>query len=156
MILIILRYLLLIGLGLLTGLEFCSTYCVHPAFLNLEPTAYIPVRQALDKTFTPIVASLIFTSGILLFANLFTVKKKMSLEFFLYLTAFILFQIGIIITIKGTVPINIAIDKMNPMFPPIDLNEMREKWNVLNTYRTWSSLAGFSLYSAAIFTKITR
>jgi uncharacterized membrane protein len=149
----IFRAILLISLGILTGLEFCSTYCVHNAFYDLDNQTYIPIRQALDRTFTPVMANFLLFTGVLLFINLFTVKKKTSYEFLLFLLAFLFFESGFLITIFGNVPINISIDKMNPLSPPIYFTEIREKWNLLNTYRTWTSLLGYTFFCSAIFAK---
>lgn len=143
----IFRWLLWIGIALLTGTEFASTFCVHPVLVNLSPSEYISIRQLLNQGFTPVVARLLFSTGVLLLINLFTVRSIKSTEFIGFAVAFGLYLMGILITIYGTVPINVMFDKMQVGSPPAQTLALRDKWNTLNQIRTSISLAGLVAYS---------
>ena len=133
--------------GILAGEEFVIRYGVRRPVASLDPEPHIRLRQALIRrlrVLVPIIFGLAFLSGIAV-----TVLERSS-PWSGFLGAGVFSLIAFIsITLAGTVPINQAVLTWEATAPPEGWHVVIERWELLDTARTWAALAAFGLFLGA-------
>jgi uncharacterized membrane protein len=76
--------------------------------------------------------------------------RKKSVYFYCMLLTLILFFIALIITVGIEVPIDNKIKTWTVASIPSDWRNIRDKWEVYHTFRTFVSLSGMSFFIIAI------
>jgi uncharacterized membrane protein len=143
-----LRFVNVLCAGILAGEEFVIRYGVRAPVATLDERPHIQLRQALIRTLrvlVPIVFGSTILSGIAV-----TLLGGSSLEFYLRCAGLFALLSFISITLAGTVPINAAILTWNVASPPREWRAMVERWERLDTARTWAAMSAFCLFLAAI------
>lgn len=145
---------LILGLvftGLTAGLCFTWYNAVTPGIGRLDNLSFLKAFQAMNRAIINGKFMIVFFGPVLLlFLNTYLFKGN-SISFWLFLTAAILFFIGIgLVTIFGNVPLNEVLDKSNlEALSNVELQELRDKfeqpWNRFHTIRTLSSFSAFVL-----------
>ena len=142
--------------GLTAGLCFTWSNAVTPGIGRLDNLTFLKSFQAMNRAIINGKFMIVFFGPVLLlFLNTYLFKGN-SISFWLFLTAAILFFIGIgLVTIFGNVPLNEVLDKTNlEALSKIELQELRNKfeqpWNRWHTIRTLSSFSAFVLLIAGM------
>lgn len=135
--------------GLLAGEEFVIRFGVRAPVASLDERPQIQLRQALIRrlrVLVPAVFTLAVLSGtaVTLLEGGFDLTAGFRCAGLLALLAFIL------ITLLGTVPINKAALKWEPSAPPQNWRALVNRWEGLDTARTWAALAAFGLFLTAM------
>jgi uncharacterized membrane protein len=137
--------------GLTAGLCFTWSNAVTPGIGRLDNLSFLKAFQAMNRAIINGKFMIVFFGPVLLlFLNTYLFRNN-SISFWLFLTAAILFFIGIgLVTIFGNVPLNEILDKSNlEILSTIELQELRNKfeqpWNNWHTIRTISSFCAFVL-----------
>ncbi|WP_027391839.1 DUF1772 domain-containing protein [Aquimarina latercula] len=145
---------LMLGLlftGLTAGLCFTWSNAVTPGIGRLDNLTFLRSFQSMNRAIINARFMVVFFGPvILLFVNTYLFKNN-NISFWLFLTAAILFFVGIgLVTIFGNVPLNEVLDTSNlETLSKIELHELRNKfeqpWNRWHTIRTVSSFSAFTL-----------
>ncbi|MBQ4804561.1 DUF1772 domain-containing protein [Aquimarina sp. MMG015] len=145
---------LMLGLlftGLTAGLCFTWSNAVTPGIGRLDNLTFLRSFQSMNRAIINVRFMVVFFGPIiLLFVNTYLFKNN-NISFWLFLTAAILFFVGIgLVTIFGNVPLNEVLDTSNlETLSKIELHELRNKfeqpWNRWHTIRTVSSFSAFTL-----------
>lgn len=144
----VLGFVNLLCAGVLAGEEFVICYGVRGPVASLDPQPEIQLRQALIRrlrVLVPAIFGLAFFSGIA--ATLlegFGPGLGFRCAGLFSLVAFIS------ITLAGTVPINQAALTWEATAPPEGWRAMVNRWERLDTARTWAAVAAFGLFLAAV------
>lgn len=136
--------------GLLAGEEFAICYGIRVPMASLDRQPNIQLRQALIRrlrVFVPILFGLALLSGVAV-----TVHAGWDLKFSLRCGGLFALLTFITVTLVGTVPINKAALTWNSADPPQDWQLVIKTWEKLDTWRTWSAIAAFLLFLAAVIT----
>ncbi|MEO1418657.1 MAG: DUF1772 domain-containing protein [Bacteroidota bacterium] len=145
---------LLLGIiftGLTAGLCFTWSNAVTIGIGLLDDLPFLRSFQAMNRAIVNGKFLIVFFSpALLLFINTYLFKNS-GVSFWLFLTAAILFFVGIgLVTIFGNVPLNEILDKSNlSTLTETELGALRKKfeqpWNRWHTVRTVTSFLAFVL-----------
>jgi hypothetical protein len=130
----------LFAAGLLAGEEFVIRFGVRGPLASLDLDAHILFRQALIRrlrVLVPAIFLVAFLSGAalsVLTGDPFDIIGVAALAGF------------ISITLGGTVPINQAVLRWNPVLPPPDWHAVIVRWERLDTTRTAAAVLAFVFF----------
>ena len=123
-----------------------ATASAHPS-PSLDPQPEIRLRQALIRrlrVLVPAIFGLAFFSGIAV-----TLLEGFGPGFGFRCAGLLALVAFISITLGGTVPINKATLTWEAAAPPEGWRAMINRWERLDTARTWATVAAFGLFLAA-------
>jgi uncharacterized membrane protein len=129
--------------GLLAGEEFVIRYGVRGPLAGLDDGPHIMFRQALIRQLRVLVPSIYVAT--LLSAGVATALDGFDSGLVLRCAGIVALVIWIAITLAGTVPINAAALEWNASAPPSSWRTQVDRWERLNTLRTWAAVAAFAL-----------
>jgi uncharacterized membrane protein len=148
MIVNLLQFINVLSAGLLAGEEFVIRYGARGPIADLDQAAHIQLRQALIRTLRVLVPG---AFGIALLSGIAdTLLGGSRLEMALRCGGLFALVCFISITLGGTVPINEAVLNWNPASPPTEWRALIERWERLDTLRTWAAIAAFCFFVAAV------
>jgi hypothetical protein len=121
--------------------------------LNLGANSYTEIRKLIDismrASFKYVIYAALLANVLLVIA---TVKTPGSLVFITATIALIALVAEIMLTLKGSLPINDVINTWPADNAPANWTAFREKWFAIFQYRQIASITGFvSLVIAAVF-----
>jgi uncharacterized membrane protein len=134
--------------GILAGEEFVVRYGVRGPLAALDDHSHILLRQGLIRTLRILVPAIFmpaFASGIAV-AILEGSGTGAAFRWAGVLTLLIWF----LVTLFGTVPINEGAIEWQPDAPPRDWKALVDKWERLNTLRTWAAILAFVFFLTAV------
>lgn len=142
--------------GILAGEEFIVRYGVRGPIAALEDQAHIQIRQGLIRTMRVLVPSIYLLT--LASAVAVTVLDGTGSHsgFAFHATGVASLLVWIAVTLGGTVPINAAALDWDPTHPPVSWRAQVDRWERLNTVRTWTAAAAFALLSIAMVVRTRR
>jgi uncharacterized membrane protein len=144
----LLKFINILSAGLLAGEEFVIRYGARGPVAGLDQVPHIQLRQALIRTLrvlVPAVFAIALFSGIAV-----TLLGGPCLEIALRCGGLIALVGFISITLGGTVPINEAVLNWNAVSPPDEWRTLLERWERLDTLRTWAAITAFCFFGAAV------
>ena len=147
----IVGFINLFFIGLLAGEEFVIRYGVRAPVATLDELPQIQLRQALIRRLrilVPIVFGATILSGIAV-----TVLDGLDMGFGFRFAGLVALVTFITVTLMGTVPINEAALTWDPAAPPKNWRELINRWERLDTARSWAAVAAFALFLAAMMLK---
>jgi uncharacterized membrane protein len=140
---IVVEFVSLFLAGMLAGEEFVVRYGVRGPLAALDDRAHIQLRLGLIRTLrvlVPAIAVPAFVSGIAV-AILDGTRAGAVFRWAGVLALLIWF----LVTVFGTVPINEAAFEWHPDAPPSGWKALVDRWERLNTVRTWAAVLAFAL-----------
>jgi uncharacterized membrane protein len=149
----ILEFMNVLCAGVLAGEEFVIRYGVRGPVASLDEKPHLQLRQALIRALrilVPAVFALTILSGIAV-----TVLGGSALILELRCAGQLALLVFISITLVVTVPINQAILTWDVAAPPKDWQTLVERWERLDTIRTWAAISAFGLFLAAVVVQIS-
>jgi uncharacterized membrane protein len=144
----VLKFVNLLCAGVLAGEEFVIRFGVRGPVANLDPQPGIQLRQALIRrlrVLVPAIFGLAFFSGIAV-----TLLEGFGPGLGFHCAGLLSLVAFISITLAGTVPINQAVLTWEAAAPPEGWRAMIDRWERLDTARTWAAIAAFSLFLADV------
>jgi uncharacterized membrane protein len=129
--------------GSLAGEEFVIRYGVRGPLASLADGPHILFRQALIRQLRILVPSIYVAA--LLSAGVATALDGFDSGLIPRCAGIVALVIWIAITLAGTVPINAAALEWNADAPPSSWRTQVDRWEHLNTLRTWAAVAAFAL-----------
>lgn len=138
-------------MGLLTGALFVIHYGVRIPLASMDERPQIEMRQALIYRLRILVPAL-FIPSVISAAAVAILDAGPGFAFRLAgaLSVLLCFLSAIV----GTAPINKAILSWNADAPPSDWRARVNRWELLDTIRTWIGLASFALMLAAMWFRL--
>src|SRR5690242_2797845 len=134
--------------GLLAGEEFVIRYGVRAPVAGLDTQAQIRLRQALIRRLR-ILVPLVFASA-LLSGVAVTILAGFDQGVGFRGAGLLALLTFIAITLGGTVPINKAALTWEAGAPPANWRALMQRWERLDTARTWAALAAFGCLLTAM------
>jgi uncharacterized membrane protein len=134
--------------GMLAGEEFVVRYGVRGPLAALDDQAHIRLRLGLIRTLRVLVPALAAPALIAGIAAAILDGTRAGLVF--RWTGVLALVIWFLITVFGTVPINEAAIDWQPDAPPSNWKAMVDRWEGLNTIRTWAAVLAFASLLTAI------
>jgi len=121
--------------------------------LNLGANSYTEVRKLIDiamrNNFKYVLYTGVFATLALVLSN---IKAPGSITFITASIAFAALVAEILLTVKGSLPINDVINIWTPDNVPANWTHYRDEWFRIFQYRQWVSVAGFvSLLFGVVF-----
>jgi uncharacterized membrane protein len=140
--------------GLLAGEEFVIRYGVRGPLASLDDQPHILLRQALIRPLRVLVPSLYV-------ATLFSAAAATALDgigsgLALRCIGLAALLVWIAVTLGGTVPINAAVLDWNATAPPADWRARIDRWEQLDTVRTWAAMIAFASLLTGLTVTATR
>jgi len=134
--------------GLLAGEEFVIRYGVRGPLASLDDQSHIRFRQALIYKLRILVPAIYVLT--LLSAVAVTVLDGTNggMAFRGVAIAALVAWIGA--TLRGTVPINEAVLEWSASAPPVTWRAQVDRWERLNTLRTWAAVIAFISLSMSL------
>ena len=124
--------------GLLAGEEFVIRYGVRGPLASLDVQPHILLRQALIRPLRVLVPSIYVAT--LTSAVAATALDGIGSGLALRCIGLAALLVWIAVTLGGTVPINAAVLDWNADAPPADWRARIDRWEQLNTVRTWAAV----------------
>ena len=148
--------LTIIAYSMIVSQSFMYLLALKYTQINLDAPAYITMRHLIDTAMNKTFRYVIYASLLLnLLLVISSATNPSSLSFLTAAIAFICLLADIIITVKGNLPINAAINKWTADNYPQNWNDYRIKWLRYFRYRQIVNLAGFvSLIAGAVFKNV--
>jgi len=140
--------------GLLAGEEFVIRYGVRGPLASLNDQPHILLRQALIRPLRVLVPSIYVAT--LISAAAATALDGIGSGLALRCSGLAALLVWIAVTLGGTVPINAAVLDWNATAPPADWRAQIERWEQLDTVRTWASVIAFALLLTGLTVTATR
>ena len=140
--------------GLLAGEEFVIRYGVRGPLASLNDQPHILLRQALIRPLRVLVPSIYV--GTLISAAAATALDGIGSGLALRCSGLAALLVWIAVTLGGTVPINAAVLDWNATAPPADWRAQIERWEHLDTVRTWAAVIAFALLLTGLTVTATR
>jgi uncharacterized membrane protein len=140
----VLGFVNLLSTGLLAGEEFVIRFGVRGPVASLDPQPEIQLRQALIRRLRVVVPAIFgsaFLSGIAV-----TLLEGFGPGLGFRCAGLFCLVAFISITLAGTVPINKVALTWEAAAPPEAWRAMINRWERLDTARTWAAITAFSLF----------
>lgn len=137
----------LFAAGLLAGAEVVVRYGVRDAITLLDEQPQLVLRQALVRRLrilVPVLYGLTVVTGVAV-----AVVDGAAPGAGFRWAALVALLGWTVLTFSGTVPINKAVVSWSPTAPPADWRQRLDRWERLNTIRTWAALAVFGCFTIA-------
>jgi hypothetical protein len=139
--------------AMITSQAFMYMLSLKQVQLNLDAVTYTEVRKLTDTSMRTSFKYIIYAA---LLANLLlviaTVRTPTSLVFIGATVAMLGLVAEILLTVKGSLPINDVINTWTADTIPLNWKVIREQWFTIFRYRQIASILGFiSLLTGAIF-----
>jgi hypothetical protein len=134
--------------GLLAGEEFVVRYGVRGPLASLDDRSHILFRQALIYKLRILVPAMYFLT--LLSAVAATVLDGTNGGIAFRGAAIAALAVWIAATLGGTVPINEAVLAWSASAPPATWRKQVDRWEHLNTLRTWAAVIAFMSLSVSL------
>lgn len=138
---VIIEFVSLFLAGMLAGAEFLVRYGVRGPLAELEDRAHIQLRQGLIRTLRVLVPSIAVPALVTAVAT--ALVEGFSAGLVLRCAGVFFLLIWLLVTIFGTVPINAAVFEWRPDAPPRNWKALVDRWERLNTVRTWAAFVAF-------------
>ena len=129
--------------GLLAGEEFVIRYGVRGPLASLDDRPHILLRQALIRPLRVLVPSIYLAT--LISAAAATALDGIDSGLALRGIGLGALLVWIAVTLGGTVPINAAVLDWDANAPPANWRAQVDRWERLDTVRTWAALIAFAL-----------
>jgi len=137
-------------LMLITGVFWGTWFTLTRSLKDFSADEFIHIgKEIISNVAVPM--AIIMPAGILLIvSSLWLYRPKKSAGFYLGLLSFVLIIIVLIVTLTILVPIDNQIKQWTVSTMPEDWQQIRNKWDMFHTVRTFASLLSFALFSVAI------
>ena len=145
----ILYILIILQLGLTSGLLFIFSNAVNPGLARLEEEEYYRAMKFINLVILNPIFFFIFIGPVITMPVLTYMSRNDSNSFAAILISTILYFLGVLlITILKNVPLNNKLEKLNSNeFDGVDL-WYKKPWNFWHNIRTLFSIASFVILSA--------
>jgi uncharacterized membrane protein len=134
--------------GILAGEEFVVRYGVRGPLAALDDQSHILLRQALIRTLRVLVPAIFlpaFASGIAV-----AILDGSQIGFAFRWAGVLALLVWFMVTLFGTIPINEGAVEWQPDAPPRGWRALVDKWERLDTVRTWAAILAFASFLAAV------
>jgi uncharacterized membrane protein len=140
----------LVSSGLVAGVLFIGLVAVQPALRSVTPGTYVTVKQAFDRTYPPFMRPLQLTALAVSLALTVTagVQGKATCAVLAGL-AFLSIAVNIVVTVRGDLPINVAMASWRADDPPSDWEHHQARWDTFNKIRTVAAVTALVLLAVA-------
>ena len=147
----LIHFITLILLMLITGLFWGTWFSMTRTMETFSIAEFIHIgKNIILNVANPM--KLIMPSCILLMViSIWLYPQKNSMSFYFIVFAFALLIASLIITVEIEVPIDNQIKAWTPETAPSDWEVIRTHWEFFHTVRTFTSIASFSFFAAALF-----
>ncbi|GGD28702.1 anthrone oxygenase family protein [Hyunsoonleella pacifica] len=143
--------------GLTAGLCFTWSNAITPGIGRLDDLSFLKSFQAMNRAIiNPRFLIVFFAPVVLLFLNTYLYRKADATTFWLFLSAAVLFFIGVgLITVLKNVPLNTILENsVLEDLSSVDVKRLREtfesSWNFWHMIRTITSFTAFTLLLVGI------
>jgi uncharacterized membrane protein len=140
-------------LVLVTGVFWGTWFSLSRTMFELSPEIFIIIGKEIIKNVALPMSIIMPASVIGLLILLAGSWRTKSLYFYCVLTALILFIVALIITVGIEVPIDNKIKTWTVKSIPSDWQNIRNRWEVYHTFRTFVSLTGIAFFITAIMNR---
>ena len=140
--------------GLLAGEEFVIRYGVRGPLASLDDRPHILLRQALIRPLRVLVPSVYLAT--LISAVTATALDGIGSGLDLRCIGLGALIVWIAVTLGGTVPINAAVLDWNATAPPADWRAQIDRWEQLDTVRTWAAVIALASLVTGLTVTATR
>jgi len=140
-------------LVLVTGVFWGTWFSLSRTMFELSPEIFITIGKEIIKNVALPMSIIMPASLIGLLILLVGSWRTKSVYFYSILIALILFIIALIITVGIEVPIDNKIKTWTVESIPADWQNIRDKWEVYHTLRTFVSLTGIGFFIIAIMNR---
>jgi len=140
--------------GLLAGEELVIRYGVRGPLASLDDLPHILLRQALIRPLRVLVPSIYLAT--LISAAAATALDGIDSGLALRGSGLGALLVWIAVTLGGTVPINAAVLDWDANAPPANWQAQVDRWEHLDTVRTWAAVIAFALLLTCLTSTATK
>lgn len=149
----IILFLTLLSYSAIVSQSFMYILSLKNTQLALSGGSYTELRQLIDAnmrgTFKYVLYAALLTNLLLVIVN---IKSPSSLLFITAAIALVALIADILLTVKGSLPLNDIINNWSPEHFPDNWKEIRQEWFRVFSYRQVINITGFlSLLAATVF-----
>ncbi|NLG96054.1 MAG: DUF1772 domain-containing protein [Chloroflexi bacterium] len=132
--------------ALVTGVFWGTWLGLSRSMSSLTPETFLTVGHTMIGNLGTIMAILVPAALLAVAVVLYLLYRDRSTRaFYLTLAGFVLFIIALLITLIVEVPIDNQIAAWTATTLPDNWQELRDRWDLFHTIRSWASVFGFAL-----------
>lgn len=132
--------------ALVTGVFWGTWLGLSRSMSSLTPETFLTVGHTMIGNLGTIMAILVPAALLAVAVVLYLLYRDRSTRaFYLTLAGFVLFIIALLITLIVEVPIDNHIAAWTATTLPDNWQELRDRWDLFHTIRSWASVFGFAL-----------
>jgi len=144
--LVIWQFISILLSALVTGVFWGTWLGLSRSMSSLTPETFLTVGHTMIGNLGTIMAILVPAALLAVAVVLFLLYRDRSTRaFYLTLAGFVLFIIALLITLIVEVPIDNQIAAWTATTLPDNWQELRDRWDLFHTIRSWASVFGFAL-----------
>lgn len=148
----IIQYIGIILLALVMGVFWGTWFSLSRSLEAIDPSTFLINGKIFIKNLAVPMAILMPLTILFLLLSLFLIKPKKSKEFYFTLISLIFFIAALLITLLIEVPIDNQIKIWTIETLPSDWKNIRDRWEIFHTIRTFLSIISFGFAVLVPFT----
>jgi uncharacterized membrane protein len=148
------QFISLFLLMLVTGIFWGTWFSLSRSMEVFSVEEFIHIGKTIIANLAVPMSIIMPLCILFMLLSMWLYPEKKSAGFYLSITAFIFIIISLLVTLLVEVPIDNQIKVWTASTVPADWKAIRNHWEVFHTTRTFTSLASFGFFSAAIFKSI--
>jgi len=142
----IIQFITLLLLLLVTGVFWGTWFSLSRSIEAFTPSAFLEIGKVIIKNVAWPMRFLMPASLLLMMVHLWIYPVKRSRAFAFYLKSFVLLVTVLLITLIELVPIDNQIKTWTLETMPSDWQQIRDRWELFHTIRTFLCIGGFITY----------
>lgn len=136
------RFAHLYVFSLLTGFLVIAEWSLIPAQRQLSAIAYVTLEQGMNDVLEWLTATFLVVSTVSAAVVVFLLRRQRGPTRTLAAIALACVVAMVVSTLIINAPVNFAIDQWNPASPPADWEDLRRRWELGHTLRSYVGLVG--------------
>jgi hypothetical protein len=137
-------------LMLITGVFWGTWFTLTRSIEDFSPEEFIHIGKTIIANVAMPMRIIVPSGIILMFLALWFTKNKRTTSFILGVFSFALIIAVLLITLTVLVPIDNDINEWTASTIPSNWSEIRQKWDLFHSIRTFASLTSFACFSIFI------
>jgi uncharacterized membrane protein len=143
------QFIIVMLFALIAGVFWGTWFALSRSVASIDPGTFITIGKITISNLALGMGILMSVTALISLGMLYVLFKKRSAPFYLTLSGFLCLIAVLLITLLVNVPIDNQIKNWTVQTLPTDWQDIRDRWELFHTLRTFISLASLGLVLAA-------
>jgi uncharacterized membrane protein len=147
------QYIDIMLFALIMGVFWGTWFALSRSITSIAPQTFLDIGQTTIANLAAPMAILMLAALILCLGILLALFRTRTIAFYLTLAGFLCMIAALLITLLVNVPIDNQLKNWTVATLPADWQDIRERWELFHSLRTFISIASLALLLAGAFWK---